>query len=94
MPKGMTATKATIQVKDGQVFQYWAKTELDRDIDVVKAAITAFVEPLPELVQQEYVENGLETDIIPWFQIGDAHIGMIAYAAEVNTHPRLRTMCY
>ena len=84
MPKGMTATKATIQVKDGQVFQYWAKTELDRDIDVVKAAITAFLEPLPELAQQEYVEDGLDTDIIPWFQIGDAHIGMIAYAAEVG----------
>jgi len=64
MPQGMTATKATIQVKDGKVFQYWAKTELDKQIDLIQAAITAFVEPIPSLPVQSYTVENYDTDVI------------------------------
>ena len=86
----MTATKATIQVKDGKVFQYWAKTELDKQIDLIQTAITAFVEPIPELPVQSYTVENYDTDVIPWFQIGDAHIGMIAHAVEVGQEFNLK----
>ena len=90
MPQGMTATKATIQVKDGKVFQYWAKTELDKQIDLIQTAIAAFVEPIPELPVQSYTVENYDTDVIPWFQIGDAHIGMIAHAVEVGQEFNLK----
>ena len=90
MPSGMTATKATIQVKDGKVFQYWAKTELDKQIDLIQTAITAFVEPIPALPVQSYTVENYDTDVIPWFQIGDAHIGMIAHAVEVGQEFNLK----
>ena len=90
MPAGMTATKATIQVKDGKVFQYWAKTELDKQIDLIQTAITAFVEPIPSLPVQSYTVENYDTDVIPWFQIGDAHIGMIAHAVEVGQEFNLK----
>jgi len=49
-----------------------------------EASIKAFLEDLPKLPKQSYKIKNYEKDIIPWFQIGDAHIGMLAHAREVG----------
>ena len=64
----------------------WVKTNTDgaalgRIIESFMPAYLEGFEPLPEIAPPR-VE--LDTDIIPWFNIGDAHIGMLAHANEVG----------
>jgi hypothetical protein len=70
---------------DGKVRSQWVKSDLRLQAynDAVKGAILAFVEDLPKLTTPPAPRN-FSTDVIPWVQIGDAHIGMLAHAAEVG----------
>jgi hypothetical protein len=63
----------------------WVKADLKQEAynQLVKAAISAFIEDVPQLPCQAAGQD-FQTDIIPWIQIGDAHIGMLAHAAEVG----------
>ena len=78
--------KSTVHVKDGKVVQYWArlKPEFEEQIKRIETAISGFIEPLPKLPNSTFKRPDYNTDIIPWFQIGDAHIGMLAHADEVG----------
>lgn len=69
-----------------QVLQ-WTKTRLDDQAwaDQIKAGVEAFiadVEPrdFPVLPLIE------DRDLIPWIQIGDAHLGMLAHEAETGAN--------
>lgn len=70
-----------------QVLQ-WTKTKLD-DVqwaEQVQAGIAAFladVEPLPVGPRSSDFTND---DIVPWIQIGDAHLGMLAHEAETGAN--------
>lgn len=71
-----------------QVLQ-WTKTRLDdvEWMENVKAGVAAFVEeqaplPVPSLAQG----GSVNTDIIPWIEIGDAHLGMLAHEAETGAN--------
>ncbi len=70
---------------DGKVKLTWVKSRLeDQAAEVARQALKeAFFEDAPELdVPAE--PRDYSTDVIPWIQIGDAHVGMLAHAAEVG----------
>jgi len=70
---------------DGKPAGQWVKSEVDRErkLEIIKEAISAFCEDVPQLpVAQAPMD--WQSDVIPWIQIGDAHLGMLAHAAETG----------
>lgn len=67
-----------------QVLQ-WTKTRLDDQLwaEAIREGIAAFIEDTPKL-DVPAAPLDYDTDIIPWIQIGDAHLGLLCHAAEVN----------
>lgn len=64
----------------------WVKTEksaLQQDRDMQIAA-EVFASELPAREAKPFNESELDTDLIPWFNIGDAHIGMLAHDKEIG----------
>jgi hypothetical protein len=46
----------------------------------------ALLESVSEYALPSIDSEGLDEDIIPWFQIGDAHLGMVAYMMETGSN--------
>lgn len=71
--------------KDGKRAGQWVKTKLDEQAyhEALKQAISSFCEIVGP-VEVAPAPLDFQTDIIPWIQIGDAHIGMLAHAAETG----------
>lgn len=67
-----------------QVLQ-WTKTRVDDQLwaESIKEGIAAFIEDTPKL-DAPAAPLDYDSDIIPWIQIGDAHLGLLCHAAEVN----------
>lgn len=76
---------STYYNKDGKPSGQWVKSQLAQEQynEMVKAAIAAFVEDVPQLPVAP-APLDFQSDIIPWIQIGDAHLGMLAHAAETT----------
>lgn len=76
---------STYYGKDGNVTGQWVKADLRQEAynEMVRDAISAFTEEVPPLVVPA-APLDFQRDIIPWIQIGDAHIGMLAHAAETG----------
>lgn len=65
----------------------WVKASLDERLwtQSIKDGVAAFIadiEPIP--ANSGPTTRGLDTDIIPWIQIGDAHLGMLAHEQETG----------
>lgn len=77
---------STLYNKDGDVTQRWLKTDIDveRQREMLQEAAKAFVESLPKYHPTKKPKGKYNTDIIPWFQIGDGHLGMLAHEAETG----------
>lgn len=73
-----------------QILQ-WTKTNLDQQkwMEAVKEAVASFVEGVGPIEAAPPIE-GRDTDVIPWINIGDAHIGMLAHQWEVGHNFDLR----
>lgn len=71
---------------EGKVRAQWVKSDLRQESynQAVREAISAFVADLPPVVTPPATARDFSADVIPWVQIGDAHIGMLAHAAEVG----------
>lgn len=69
-----------------QVLQ-WTKTRLDDQAwaDAIKEGVRAFVEDAEPIAAAPPMP-GRDADIIPWIQIGDAHLGMLAHEAETGAN--------
>lgn len=83
---GTSILEHDINHATGEKRLVWTKNkypEYERQ-QIREASIRAFLEDIPKLPKQNYETENYETDIIPWFQIGDAHIGMLAHAREVG----------
>lgn len=76
---------STYYNKEGKASGQWVKSQLAQEQynEMVKAAIAAFVEDVPQLPVTS-APLDFQSDIIPWIQIGDAHLGMLAHAAETT----------
>jgi hypothetical protein len=78
---------STLFDSTGQQRQQWVKTKLDDQayLEALRQATLEFVKGVgpitPHLGPTDY-----DTDVIPWIQIGDAHIGMLAHEAETGAN--------
>lgn len=64
----------------------WLKADMRKRAydEAIKAGMLAFCEELPRLPVSPAMDRNYSTDVIPWVQVGDAHLGMLAHAAEVG----------
>ena len=78
---------STLYGDDGQVKQQWVKTNIDLEAQVetfreaVKNIVQDYVQPILPVTAPK---GWLDKDIIPWFNIGDGHLGMLAFDHEVG----------
>lgn len=72
--------------KDGKPSLQWVKTNvsMEQQQAVMESMVEALAESIKPKKHFEPKEKDFDTDIIPWFQIGDAHIGMLAHHEEVG----------
>lgn len=77
--------KITTHIKDGVVKNVWYRQDDDKEVEAIKDAIKAFCEEQPK-IESKSPEGMIDydKDIIPWFNIGDCHIGMLAYKNETG----------
>jgi hypothetical protein len=76
---------STYYNKDGKPSGQWVKSRLDdsKYLDAIKETIHSFYEDLPSIFVGD-APLDYQDDIIPWIQIGDAHLGMLAHQFEVG----------
>ena len=83
---------STFYDKDGKPRGQWVKSRLDDEAmeRALREAASAFVADLPELPAPSPPAD-TSADLIPWIQIGDAHIGMLAHEWETGQRFDLET---
>jgi hypothetical protein len=85
--KGVSTYYPTKKDADGKSIGVgqWVKADLRREayLQAVRDAITEFVETQPQLDVPAGPKD-YSTDVVPWIQIGDAHLGMLAHAGETG----------
>lgn len=67
----------------------WDKTKIDdlEWLEAVKEGVAAFIaDQDPIIIPPQPKDEEVDTDIIPWIQIGDAHLGMLAHEAETGAN--------
>lgn len=85
-PDGFKLGKATIQQgPDGRVERVWARMceDTERQLELMRLARDAFLSDAPSIPVIKG-PSSYNTDVIPWIQIGDAHLGLLCHAAEVG----------
>ena len=86
VPDGFTVKGvSTYYDQDGKPRGQWVKSAVDREryAEIMREAVATFLEDI-EPVNMPPAPLDWQSDVIPWIQIGDAHIGMLAHAAEVG----------
>ena len=89
---------STYYDKDGKPSAQWVKSALDPDrmAEIMREAVQSFIEGVPKIDAPDAPKD-YSTDLIPWIQIGDAHLGMLAHASEIGENFDLqiaeREMC-
>jgi hypothetical protein len=76
---------STYYNKEGKPAGQWVKSSVDRERmeEIMREVIAGMVEELPP-IPVKAGPTDYQADIIPWIQIGDAHLGMLAHAAEIG----------
>lgn len=80
---------STYYNKDGKPSAQWVKSALDQQqyIELLQQGVDLFYADLPKIqTPKAPARQKYDTDIIPWFQIGDAHLGMVAHEAETGNN--------
>lgn len=82
---------STLYGEDGKPRMQWVKTRLDDKMvdEAIREGIKAFIEEIKP-VKVKPAPLDFQTDIIPWIQIGDAHLGMLAHSAEIGENYDLK----
>ena len=91
VPEGFHAKGLSTLYKDGKPVIQWVKSSIDaeRQAELMQEAVAAMVEDMPKInVAQAPLD--WQDDVIPWLQIGDAHIGMLAHSAETGENYDLK----
>lgn len=91
LPSPLVLTGASTMRKTADGLPIWIKTKVDPLLaeQAMRSAIEAFIEAAPPLKVRR-APLDYQTDIIPWIQIGDAHLGMLAHAGEVGENYDLK----
>lgn len=76
---------STYYDKEGKPSGQWVKSslDLDRARELMHQAIRGMIEDLPK-IDVKAAPLDWQSDVIPWIQIGDAHLGMLAHSFEVG----------
>jgi len=63
----------------------WVKSKLDQQqyLEMIKETVEHFIQDMPA-INVLPAPLDYQNDIIPWIEIGDAHLGMLAHAAEIG----------
>ena len=82
---------STYYNKEGKPSAQWVKSALDPDKfrEVIREGVASFLADSPKL-DAPPAPLDWQTDVIPWIQIGDAHLGMLAHADEIGENFDLR----
>lgn len=91
LPPGATST-STLYGPDGAPKLQWVKA--DTKGDALRQALTAAMEGFTDEigpVPAAAAPLDYSTDLVPWIQIGDAHIGLLTHEAEVGENFDLKT---
>lgn len=82
----VSGTSTLYHAENGQILQ-WIKTNKDANeqLEMLREAIAVTLEEVPPAPVPEPPKD-YETDIIPWVNIGDAHVGMVAHEAETGAN--------
>ncbi len=85
-PKRIKFT-TTIYNRDGKPDRQFVRIEADKVAlgDFIREAITTYLEGSPPIAIPAG-PNKFDTDVVAWFQIGDAHLGMLAAEAETGAN--------
>ena len=86
-PEGYVLAGVSTYTKSESGAPMWVKTKAStiKQQEMMQQFVSALcsditpIDPIPAPDSE-----GLNTDVIPWFQMGDAHIGMIAHRSEVG----------
>lgn len=65
------------------IWYKYSKSQI-RAIKEVEIAVESMIQDLPRAQPSTAEHTSDDLDLIPWFQIGDAHIGMLAHDVEVG----------
>ncbi len=92
IPAGRQLGKVTAQYKaDGTLIQHWSRIhDADEQGEFLKI-VQDVTTPIPSEKIPPQLTLANNKDIIPWLIIGDAHLGMIAYANEVGQSFDIKT---
>jgi hypothetical protein len=94
---GFVMGKVTIQRGPGGVERVWERQSPDAEAQasLIREGVAAFMET--PIVVPAFACPDPSYDVVPWIQIGDAHIGMLAHEAEAgadfNVQIAEREMC-
>lgn len=86
-PQGHEFQKATIHRKsDGTIIQVWDRMKKDHEdaIRIAESIAKQFEHHIIPIKEIKKPKGEFNQDIIPFLQIGDAHIGMLAHESEVG----------
>jgi hypothetical protein len=83
-----TMDKVDPETGERRMMLQWTKTRLDDTqwVEKVEQGIAAFVEGIEHNIVIPDAPLDADDDIIPWIQIGDAHLGMLAHEAETGAN--------
>jgi hypothetical protein len=76
---------------EGKPTQQWVKSQLDQQawLQMIRDAVSEFCEDVPR-VEVPPPPLTVNPDLIPWVQLGDAHLGMLAHESETGKNFDLR----
>jgi hypothetical protein len=79
--KGVSSYYPPTKDQPGQ----WVKLEADKERmhEMMQEIVHGFIEELPQ-IPVSVGPDKWQSDVIPWVQIGDAHIGLLCHASEVG----------
>lgn len=89
---------STYYDKDGKPSAQWVKSAIDpeRMAEIMREMVQSFIDGVPRFDVNDGPKD-YSKDVIPWIQIGDAHLGMLAHASEIGENFDLqiaeREMC-
>lgn len=77
---------STYYDKDGKPKAQWVKSQLDNEAyrDLISEMAELYLKDIPKITIKNAEKRDYKTDVIPWFQIGDAHLGMLSHEAETG----------
>ena len=84
-PNGFPLSGVSTLMKDANGNLQWVKAQADKEQreEQVKQAIEAMYADLPK-IKAPKAPRKYDKDIIPWYQIGDGHLGMLAHEWETG----------